>query len=221
MNSRKRLFENFNLYAVTDIDKEVPEILTQIDRAYQGGVGIVQLRSKSLSDRELIRLGIKIREISRVYGKGFVVNDRPDIALAVNADAVHLGQEDMPIAYVKELLAKYGSSMCIGKSTHSLKQAVEAKEEGVDYIGVGPIFATPTKPDYPPVGLDLIRQVKMRAHIPFVAIGGIHERNLAEVIEAGAPCVGVVRAVFGSQDTFGAAKRLLEIYEKTISQHVG
>lgn len=220
MSSKKRLFENFNLYAVTNIERYSPEILTQIDRAYQGGVGIVQLRSKVLTDREMTRLGIKIREISRVYGKGFVVNNRPDIALRVNADAVHLGQEDLPAAFVRELIEKYGASMCIGKSTHSLDQALAAKEEGVDYIGVGPIFATPTKPDYPPVGLELLQQVRAKVHLPFVAIGGIHEHNIQDVLNAGAPCVAVVRAIFSTPDPYAAAKKLREQYDRAKVQYV-
>lgn len=220
MSSRKRLFENFNLYAVTNIEKYSPEILTQIDRAYQGGVGIVQLRSKTLTDREMVRLGMKIREISRVYGRGFAVNNRPDLALVVNADAVHLGQEDVPVSFVKELIEKYGSSMCIGKSTHSLKQALEAKEEGADYIGVGPIFATPTKPDYEPVGLELIQQIKTKVHLPFVAVGGIDEHNIQDVLNAGAPCVAVVRAVFSASDPYRAAKKLREQYDRAKIQYV-
>ncbi|MSR77960.1 MAG: thiamine phosphate synthase [Candidatus Omnitrophica bacterium] len=214
MNLKKKLFENFNLYAVTLCDGPSPDILSQVDKAYRGGAGIVQLRTSGFTDRELIRLGLKIRQVSRHHGKGFVVNNRVDIALAVDADGVHIGQNDAPVDFVRECIQKYGSLMLIGKSTHSLEQAEAAQEEGVDYIGVGPIFATPTKPDYSPVGLELIHQVKRKMHIPFVAIGGIHELNMDQVIEAGASAIAVVRAIFSAPDAFLAAKTLREKYDK-------
>lgn len=213
MALKRKLFENFNLYVVTDIDKETPDILTKIDRAFQGGAGIVQLRSKHLTDRAFIRLGTKIREIARIYGRGFVVNDRTDIAIAVNADAVHLGQGDLPISTARELIRASRLSIAIGKSTHSLVQALEAEEEGADYIGVGPIFTTPTKPNYEPVGISLIEQVKAKVRIPSVAIGGIHLENLGDVLLAGADSFAVVRAVFAADDPYLAAKKLREKYE--------
>ena len=213
MSSKKKLFENFNLYAVTDIQSYSPDILSKIDRAFQGGVGIVQLRSKHLTAKEMIRLGTKIREIARVHQKGFVVNDRVDIAIAVNADGVHLGQEDLPVSTAREMIQSMGASLCIGKSTHSLEQALAAEEEGADYVGVGPVFNTPTKPDYPPVGIELVKQVRAKIRVPFTAIGGINVTNMLEVLEGGAHGVAVVRAVFGSEDPFYAAKKLREKYE--------
>ncbi len=220
MLSKKKFFENFNLYAVTSFDKVTPEIISLADQAYRGGAGILQLRLKSVSDGEYLRLGLKIREISRHYGRGFVINNRLDLALAVDADAVHVGQEDMPIEVIRSILEKHESSMLIGKSTHSLEQARAAEEEKVDYIGVGPIFSTPTKPDYQPVGLELIMQVRRKVKIPFVAIGGIHMKNLTQVIAAGATSVAVVRAIFSSANPYESTQQLKSHLDELRSKHV-
>lgn len=220
MNLKKKLFENFNLYAVTNCGPSDSDVLNQIDKAYRGGAGIVQLRIEGLNDREWIRLGLKVRQVSKHYGKAFVINNRVDIALTVDADAVHIGQNDLSIEQIREILDKCGSTMAIGKSTHSLEQAEAAQEEGADYIGVGPIFSTPTKPDYIPVGLELIQAVKRKVHIPFVAIGGINESNIQSVVEAGASTVAVVRAIFSASDPFQAAKNLKQKLEKSKAQYV-
>lgn len=216
MISKKQFFENFNLYAVTHFESVSPDIIHQVDRAYRGGAGIVQLRMKQVSDRDFIRLGLKVREIARHYGRGFVVNNRVDLALAVNADAVHVGQEDMPLEHLRSLLEKLDSPLLIGKSTHSLEQALAAQEEGADYIGVGPVFSTPTKPDYAPVGLELVSRVKQKIRIPFVAIGGIDESNASKVLKAGASCIAVVRAIFSSPDPMQSAAALRSILDKEI-----
>lgn len=211
MSSKKKFFENFNLYAVTNIEGNSAEALSAIEKAYRGGAGVIQLRSQTLTDLEMLRLGLKAKQIARHYGKGLSVNNRVDLALAIGADAVHIGHKDLPIEHIREILNAQNSSILIGKSTHSLEQAIQAQDEGADYIGVGPIFATPTKPDYTPVSIELIHQVRKKIHIPFVAIGGIHEQNVGEVLEAGASCVAVVRAVFSSPDPYQAASRLSKL----------
>lgn len=211
MNWKKKAFENFKLYAITDLDREDPGIFRKVEAAYRGGADIVQLRSKALTDSALYRLGLGFRKIADQYRKLFFVNDRPDLALAVGADGVHLGQDDFPIKAVRKIVAR--RPLFIGRSTHSLAQALAAAREGVDYIGVGPIFETPTKPDYPPVGLDLVRLVKKKIKIPFVCIGGIDRGNAAQVLSAGASRIAVVRAVFGASDVYQATKRLREVLE--------
>ena len=212
MNWKKSAFKNFKLYAVTDLREENPEILKKVESAYRGGADILQLRSKTLSDAALYRLGIRWRKIADRFRKLFFVNDRIDLALAVEADGVHLGQDDLPAGGVRKILN--GRSIFVGRSTHSLEQALRAEREGVDYIGVGPIFETPTKPAYKPVGLDLIREVKHGIRIPFVCIGGIDTTNVGEVMEAGASRIAVVRALFGAHDVGEAARKLREAIVK-------
>ncbi len=209
MNWKSRLLKNFSLYAVTDLKTQDTDFLRKAEEALKGGVDVLQLRSKTLSDGELLRVGIKLRELTEKHKRLFIVNDRVDLLQALDADGIHLGQEDMPVSVVRKLLGS-SSEKIIGKSAHSLEQVKRAEEEGVDYIGVGPIYPTPTKPDYPPVGLNLIRVVEQAIHIPFVVIGGINESNMEEVLQAGARRVAVVRAIWDSQDTFSSARRLKE-----------
>ncbi len=208
MTWKKEAFKNFKLYAVTNLTGPEAGVARKVQRAYLGGADIVQLRSKNVSDRSLLQIGACMRELADGYGKLFFVNDRPDLAIVLKADGLHLGQDDMPIAVARRLCRLAKAPLWIGKSTHSLSQALEAQKEGADYIGVGPIFGTPTKPDYKPVGLDLIRQLKRKIKIPFVVIGGIDETNLHKVLEAGATRVAFVRAIFQARDIYDAAKKL-------------
>lgn len=212
MNWKNKVFKNFKLYAVTDLSKDDPEIFKKVEAAYRGGADIIQLRSKRLSDAELYRIGIRFRKIANRYHKLFFVNDRLDLALAVGADGLHLGQDDLPVGSVKKMLG--GRSLFVGRSTHSLPQALAAIHEGVDYIGVGPIFETPTKPSYPPVGTDLIRQVAQKIRIPFVCIGGIDRHNIRQVLAAGANRIAVVRAVFQAPNVFKATQMLRKEIER-------
>ena len=210
MDWKKQLIQNFKLYAITDLKKADPGILEKIEQAFTGGADIVQIRSKSIMDAEMLRLVQKAKQISERLQKLLFVNDRADIALIGNADGVHVGQDDLAPAVIRDLSKKCGRALFIGKSTHSIQQALEAQGEGVDYIGVGPIFSTPTKPGRSAVGLDLIAQVKESVSIPFVAIGGIDETNIREVMAEGAKRVAVVRAIFSAKDVYLATKSLHE-----------
>ena len=207
MGWREKVFEGFKLYAVTDLRREDPEILKKIEQAYRGGADIIQLRSKVLPDAALARLGLKAQKIALKYQKLFFINDRVDLALALDADGVHLGQDDIPVAMARKLAKRAGKILRIGKSTHSLPQALAAIRENADYIGVGPVFATPTKPHARSVGLQFVKQAAAKVHIPWVAIGGIDLENLSSVIEAGASRVAVVRAIFFAKDPVAASKR--------------
>lgn len=213
MNWRKSVFANFKLYAITDLQEEDADIFKKVEAAYRGGSDIVQLRSKALTDRALYRLGIRIRKIANRFHKLFFVNDRPDLALAVGADGVHIGQDDLPVAEVRKIV---GRNLWVGLSTHSLDQAIRGAKEDVDYLGVGPIFKTPTKPRYRPVGLALVKEVKKCVRIPFVCIGGIDQKNILRVLRAGAGRVAVVRAIFGAADVFRATRDL----RKALDAHV-
>lgn len=168
-----------------------------VEQALQGGVSIVQYRDKETEDRQRLPLAQKLKDICHRYEALFLVNDRVDIALAVEADGVHLGQQDMPIATARELL---GSHRIIGRSTTNPDEMARAIGEGADYIGVGPIYATPTKPDKPAAGIDYVRYAADKASIPFFAIGGINADNLHEVLDAGAHGVAVVRAMIDAED---------------------
>jgi len=208
MDWKTKVFDDFRLYAVTDLKTESPAFLKKIEAAYRGGVDIVQLRSKVLPDAVLIRLGLRIKRIAQRNHKLFFVNDRVDLALATGADGVHLGQEDMPVSMARKLAKQAGRKIWIGKSTHDLRQALAAVHEGADYIGVGPVFPTPTKPDVKSVGLRFVKQAAMKIGIPWVAIGGIDLGNIPEVAEAGATRVAAVRAIFSATDPEDAARKL-------------
>ena len=208
MNWKKAVFENFKLYAVTNIQAADTGVLQKIDAAYRGGADIVQLRTKHMTDRALMELGKEIRKIADRERKLFFVNDRLDIALGAAADGVHLGQDDLPVEDARRLCRRAGARMWIGKSTHSLEQATNAEKEGADYIGVGPVFETPAKPGRKPVGVDLVSQVSTRVRIPFVAIGGIDSTNIERVLAAGATRIAAVRAIFAASDPGEAARRL-------------
>lgn len=206
MNWKKECFKNFKLYAITDLKEEDPKILDLVQRALAGGVDVIQLRSKALSDSALFRLGKKIRRLTERMKRLFIVNDRVDLMQVLDADGVHLGQTDLPVPAARHLIGN--RDKWIGKSTHSLSQAIAAQKEGADYIGFGPIFGTPTKPTYPPIGLRSIRTVMKRVQIPVVCIGGIDESNVDSVIRAGAKRIAVVRAIFATEDPYQAAKEL-------------
>ena len=210
MNWKRKLLKDFKLYAVTDLKEHDPGFFKKAESALKGGVDVLQLRSKNLSDLELYRIGSKLRELTLRLKKLFFINDRLDLALALSADGVHLGQDDLPVSAARRILKK---DFMIGMSTHTIKQALQAQKEGADYIGIGPVFATPTKPDYCPVGLELVRQASRKISIPFVAIGGIDASNLTRVISAGAKSIAVVRAVWGEKDAFQAAHHLCNLME--------
>ena len=194
------------LYVITDPSAQKGRThLEVLSLALEGGADVVQLRDKSASNEGLIAVGKQLKPLCKKYGALLIVNDRFDVAEAIGADGVHIGQSDLPVSVAKTLL---GGKRFLGISTHSLDQALEAEEGGADYIGVGPIFQTPTKPDYPPVGPQLIEEVYKRIRIPFVAIGGIDPSTLDTVLDAGAKSVAVVRAVVAQEDIRGAAKQL-------------
>ena len=210
---RNKKIKEFRLYGVTDIKKYDERILKRIETACTNGVDIIQLRSKKLTDQEMIRLGEKIRPITNKYKALFFVNDRPDLALAIQADGVHIGQDDMPVKIVRRLFSLANKHMFVGKSTHSFTQACSTAREAVDYIGVGPIFKTPTKATYKPVGTELIKHVALHIRKPFVCIGGINSTNIQKVCAAGAGRVAVVRALFSASSTARAAQQLRKIIE--------
>ena len=175
-----------------------------------GGVDVVQLREKYLPDEELLALANAAQALCERLGALLIVNDRPLVARDVGAAGVHVGQDDMPVAEVRELV---GSDMLIGLSTHAPGEIDTVDAGLVDYIGVGPIHETPTKPGRPPVGLELVRYAAEHASVPFFAIGGIDAENAADVIDAGARRICVLRAISSAEDPIRAARELRELLD--------
>jgi thiamine-phosphate pyrophosphorylase len=184
------------LYLITPFRPDLEEFL---GAAVRGGVDLVQLREKDVPDGELLRRAETARQVTRALGVPLVVNDRPDVAVLAGADAVHVGQDDLPVE------AAHGFEIAVGLSTHAPEEIDRAQ---ADYIGVGPVFRTPTKPGRPAVGLDLVRYAAAHARSPWFAVGGIDAANLAEVVEAGARRVAVVRAIGDAEDPEQAAREL-------------
>lgn len=209
---REKVFKDFRLYAVSDLKPGFSrkDFLRKVEAAYDGGADIVQLRGHGVSDDVLLEVGLKIRAIAEKRKRLFFVNDRLDLALAVGAHGLHVGQNDLPVREIRSILKRSGQKLFLGKSTHDLKQALLASREDLDYIGVGPVFSTPTKPNYKAVGLNLVRQAARKIKCPFVAIGGINLDNLDEVLNAGAHRIAAVRAIFEVRDSKAAARRFTE-----------
>jgi thiamine-phosphate pyrophosphorylase len=182
---------------------EDPEPLLRA--ALNGGVDIVQLREKDLPRREVELAALTFRRLCDTYSALFVVNDDPDLARACNADGVHVGQDDIAVADVRTTL---GMDAIVGLSTHSETQLAAAANQPVDYVSVGPIWETPTKAGRPAVGLDLIRHAAADAPHPFFAIGGIDPTNAAQVVDAGAQRMCVVRAIRDAEDPTAVAEEL-------------
>jgi len=180
-----------------------------VRQAIAGGADVIQLRDKTRGYRELITIGRKIREITWKTGTMFIVNDRPDIALACCADGVHLGQEDLRVDVVRQIAPQ---GFVIGVSVGSVKEAVQAEHDGADYLALSPTFSTSSKDDAGPGhGLVVLAAVCSRVTLPVVAIGGITCSNVGEVIDAGADGAAVISAVVGSPDIAAATREMKEL----------
>ncbi len=193
------------LYLVTPAAPRAGELDELLPRVLEAGVDVVQLREKDMEAGPLLRYCEIVRRRTSEFGALFVVNDRVDVAVASGADGVHLGQDDLPPAEARRQL---GPAPLIGLSTHSEAQFLAALAAGADYAAVGPVFATPTKPGRPAVGLDLVGFAADRADRPVFVIGGVDPVNLSRVLEAGACRVAVVRAITESADPAAAASLL-------------
>jgi thiamine-phosphate pyrophosphorylase len=207
LSSRRQRLAGARLYAIVDTGYVAPERVAEItQQLVAGGVDLIQLRAKKFSPERIAALGRAMRENIPGDGPLFILNDHPGLVAEVGADGIHVGQDDLAVA---EARTQAGREALVGKSTHSLEQARAAEKEGADYIGVGPIFATPTKPDYVPVGPALIGQVRAKVVVPQFCIGGINETTLAEVLAAGARRVVIVSALLQSADIPGYCRRVL------------
>lgn len=204
---KKRQLKDCRLYVIVDQKSAGKRDLVDIaKKAVSGGADIIQLRPRPQTlAKDILKTAARIKAVTEEAGSIFIINDRVDIAYAVSADGVHLGQDDLPIKVARTIL---GDNKIIGISTHSLSQAAKAQRRGADYISIGPIFRTPIKKGYAPVGVDLIKKVSRRIGIPFFAIGGIDKHNIDKVVAKGAKRVAVVRAVVLAGDVQKAAKGL-------------
>ncbi len=207
---RRRL--DFDLYVVTDPDvlgKRSP--VEAVKAAIKGGAKVVQLRDKKASIGQYYKWACLIAPVCKKAGVTFIANDYLDVCMAVDADGIHLGQDDIPVHVARKLL---GSGKIIGLSTHSFDQAMKGIRSGADYISIGPIFSTASKPSTKPLGLDLLKKItaaikRSSNPIPFVAIGGINMDNISKVAES-SPRIAVIRAAIGGMDIEGAVKGLIK-----------
>jgi thiamine-phosphate pyrophosphorylase len=174
-----------------------------VEQMIEGGVDLIQLRGKNKSIGELVELSVELHELAAKSSTPLIVNDYAEIAACVPVEGVHVGQDDDSIEIVRQKAAR---DILIGKSTHTLEQARAARSEGADYIGFGPIFATPTKPDYAPIGLEDIRRVHDEVNLPIFCIGGINIDNLQSVIDAGAKRVVMVSALLKAHNIVDYAR---------------
>ena len=199
------------LYAIVDTGYVEPERVAPItEQLVLGGVDLIQLRAKRLPLAAIGELGRQMRAIIPADGPLFILNDHPELVFEMGADGIHVGQDDLSVAEARALA---GAEVLVGKSTHSLNQALAAEKGGADYIGVGPIYATPTKPDYVPVGPALIGRVSSAVRVPQFCIGGINEQTLPEVIAAGAQRIVIVSALLQSSDIPAYCGRVREQLE--------
>ena len=188
-----RTLDECRLYGIIDLGYVEELNLARVaEQMIEGGVDLIQLRGKGKSLDELVGHAAKLHELTARSSTPLIVNDHAEIASRIPVEGVHVGQDDDSIELARR---KAGRSVLIGKSTHSLEQALAAQREGADYIGFGPIFATPTKPDYAPIGLADIRRVHAEVSLPIFCIGGINIDNLQSVIDAGAKRVVMVSAL--------------------------
>ena len=208
----------WRLYAILDraalADRD-PVVVASA--AIRGGADAIQWRDKQASSAQLIEDAARLLPLTQAAGIPLIINDRPDVAQTVGAHGVHLGQEDMPLKDARALL---GPGRLIGKSTHSLDQALAAEAEGADYIGLGPIFPTPTKPDYGSVGLPPVGEVMLRLRVPVVCIGGIEPANVQQVLGAGGRCIAVVRAVCAAPNPEEATRTLKQTVAACLLRNV-
>lgn len=199
---------DFKLYLITDRKQTKLPLPEAVRLALQGGVPAVQLREKDLPVRELLALAQELRAVTREFGAKLFVNDHVDVAVAVEADGVHLGSQSMPVDAARKIV---GSKMLIGASTHSAQEAKDAESRGADFVTYGPVFETPSKMHYgKPLGKSTIREVKYHVSIPVFAIGGIKSGNVLQVLAAGADGVALISAILAAEDITAAARKFMQ-----------
>jgi len=201
------------LYLITDrkLFHAQCSLYLALEAALQAGVKYIQLREKRLPTRKILDMAYWMIELTREYGAKLIINDRVDIALAVGADGVHLGQKSLPAHAARKVT---GDNFLIGVSTHGIDEALQAEHDGADFITLGPIYNTPSKLRYgDPIGVDMLRQVKSEVSIPVLAIGGIKTNTVNEVLDAGADGVAVISGILAAEDIRGTTEEFLRLVQ--------
>lgn len=200
---------DLSLYLVTDNSDDVEKFLKTIEEAIKGGTTVVQIREKTADTLDFYNLALKVKEITSKYGVPLIINDRVDVALAIDADGVHVGQSDMPCEVTRKLI---GPDKILGVSAATVDEARKAERDGADYIGTGAVFPTATKDDAPSVTKKELEDVVNSINIPVVAIGGINLENAHELKDTGIAGLSVVSAIMSSDNPKKASQELLNIF---------
>lgn len=201
---------DYTLYLCTDRElMSSATIEESVELAIKGGVTVVQIREKNCSSREFFELAVSVKKITDKYGVPLIINDRADIAAAVDADGVHIGQSDMPVAAVRKII---GSDKIIGVSAARFEEAVKAQEEGANYLGVGAMYATNTKTDARPVTMEELKKIRSAVDIPIVCIGGINMDTLWNFKNIGIDGLAVVSSIIAKEDVEGAAREMYQAF---------
>ncbi len=208
---------SYRLYLVSDQRVlKGRDFIESLEQAILGGVTVLQLRDKEASSKAFYQWALEVKKLTEKYRIPLIINDRIDIALAVDAEGVHLGQQDLPIKAARRLM---GPQKILGASTATLEEAKKAEAEGADYIGVGALFPTETKSNTRRVSLEQLKLIKNSVSIPVVGIGGISEDNLSSIIQTGVDGVAVVSALLGKEDIQRAAKNLTQFFLTSGGNH--
>ena len=202
---------DYSLYLCTDRRLMTSPIEASVESALRGGTTVIQLREKDCSSREFYELGLRVKKITERYNAPLIINDRVDIALAVGAAGVHVGQGDLPCKVVREIV---GPDMIVGVSAATLDEAVQAEEDGADYLGVGAMYATATKTDTRPVSMEELLKIRAAVKIPIVVIGGINKQTLGNFKGTGVNGLAVVSAIVAQPDPEAAARELLRMWKE-------
>tara|TARA_B100000959_G_C14890717_1_gene586587 strand:- start:356 stop:1003 length:648 start_codon:yes stop_codon:yes gene_type:complete len=205
--TRNDFLNRIKLYILISSSIAAKPIIETTRLVIDGGADAIQLREKTISDSEFITLASEVRDITTNSDTLLIINDRVHVAREVNADGVHLGQQDMSILEARDII---GNQKIIGVSTHSVVQAKQAQKDGADYIAIGPIYPTKTKDYEPSVGIKIIREILGTVNIPFIAIGAITLENIDDVLKAGASKVAVCSAIIGSKDIYSSTRQFKE-----------
>jgi thiamine-phosphate pyrophosphorylase len=212
MKLRKSLLKKSQLYLILDRPKFKDFSLKKISGLVSGKeIGLIQLRDKSSAKADILKFALKLAKYLALTKTLLIINDYVDIAVKASADGVHLGQEDLCLKEARKIL---GKDKIIGRSCHNLAQALKAQKEGADYIGIGPLYATSTKPGYPGIGLKVVRELKAKIKVPYFVIGNISQDNIKKITAAGVQRIAVCRAILEDLNPQAAAQRLYKQLKK-------
>ncbi len=208
---------DYTLYLVTDRSlMSTATLIEAVEQAILGGCTMIQLREKNISSLDFYRQSVEVKKVTEQYHVPFIINDRVDIAIAVNADGVHIGQSDIPAAIARDLI---GTDMLLGVSAASVKEAVQAANDGADYLGVGAMFPTGTKTDANYVSIEELKKIRHAVNLPIIAIGGINKGNIKQFHDTGINGLAVVSAIIAQPDIQKAAAEMKSMFYKEVLKH--